>query len=269
MRMSDLRHSYVANPSAIRTIPEMPPTVWRVVMPAFIDSHNAFLHELNDSGKVGAATAKRHSKIPWAGVRQLSQPDEFLQLFKYSCPAPYTLAFLELQRLEEPPPQFDELTDVAHLHVIPQAKPRKGNTVSVSSVQCAADLEAEIYGAFEVDEPADRDRTRMFLMQFFTQGVPHMRFQRLLHILPDVPITELAMRPWIGGRLFLKHVHCDEMNPYGSVRWGPVHRVATRQFCQNIPMKLCSRHPRPPRWRPSGYVQRNLGCLRVLKMGPW
>ena len=82
----------------------MPPTVWRVVMPAFIDSHNAFLRELNDSGEVGTATAKRHSKIPSAGVRQLPHPDEFLQLFEYTCPAPYTSAFLELLRREEPPP---------------------------------------------------------------------------------------------------------------------------------------------------------------------
>ena len=220
MRMSDLQHSYVANPNAIRTIPEMPPTVWRVVMPAFIDSHNAFLRELNDSGEVGTATAKRHSKIPWAGVRQLPQPDEFLQLFEYTCPAPYTSTFLELLRREEPPPQFVELTNVAHLHVIQQAKPRKGNTASVSSVQCAADLEAEIYGALEVDEPADRDRTRMFLTQFFPQGVPHMRFQRLIHISPDVPITELAMRLWTGGRLFLKHVHSDERVWFGQLGSG-------------------------------------------------
>ena len=33
-----------------------------------------------------------------------------------------------------------------------------------------------------------------------------------------------------------------------------------------VVMKLYSRHPQPPRWRPSGYVQRNLGRLRVLKM---
>ena len=193
-------------------------TVWRVVMPAFIDSHNAFLRELNDSGEVGTATAKRHSKIPWAGVRQLPQPDEFLQLFEYTCPAPYTSAFLELLRREEPPPQFVELTNVAHLHVIQQAKPRKGNTASVSSVQCAADLEAEIYGALEVDEPADRARTTMFVTQFFPQGVPHIRFQRLIHISPDVPITELAMRLWTGGRLFLKHVHSDEFVWFGQ--WG-------------------------------------------------
>ena len=94
MRMSDLRHSYVANPSAIKTIPEMPPAVWRVVMWAFIDSHNAFLRELNDSGEVGAATAKRHSKIPCAGLRQLPPPDELLQLFEYTCPVPYMSAFL-------------------------------------------------------------------------------------------------------------------------------------------------------------------------------
>ena len=112
MRISDLRHSYVANPNAIRTILEMPPTTWRVVMPAFIDSHNAFLRELNDSGDVGTTTTKRHSKIPWAGVRQLPQPDEVLQLFQYSCPAPYTSAFLELLRREEPPPHFVELSDV-------------------------------------------------------------------------------------------------------------------------------------------------------------
>ena len=122
-------------------------------MPAFIDSHNAFLRDVNNSGEVGTATAKRHSKIPWAGVRQLPQPDEFLQLFEYTCPAPYTSAFLELLRHEEPPPQFVKLTNVTHLHVIPQAKPRKGNTVSVSSVQCAVDLEAQGYRAFEVSEP--------------------------------------------------------------------------------------------------------------------
>ena len=68
MRMSDLRHSYVANPGAIRTIPEMRETVWRVVMPAFIHSNTAFLRELHDSGEVGTTTAKRHSKIPWAGA---------------------------------------------------------------------------------------------------------------------------------------------------------------------------------------------------------
>ena len=69
-------------------------------MPAFIDSHDAFLHELNDSGAVGTATAKRHSKIPWAGVRQLPQPNQFLKLFEYTCPAPYTPAFLELLQRE-------------------------------------------------------------------------------------------------------------------------------------------------------------------------
>ena len=130
-----------------------------VVLPAFIDSYKAFLRELNDCGEVGTSTAERHAKqlgkIPWAGVRQLAQPDEFLQLFEYICPAPYTSAFLELVRREEPPPQFVELTDIAHLHVTPQPKSRKGNTASVSSVQCAADLEAEIYGALEVDEPVD------------------------------------------------------------------------------------------------------------------
>ena len=213
MRMSDLRHWYVANPSAIKTIPEMPLTVWRVVMPAFIGSRNAFLREPNDTGEVGTTTAKRHSKIPWAGVRQLPQPDEFLQLFEYTCP--YKSAFLELLQREELPPQFVELTDVAHLHVIQQAKPRKGNTVSVSSVQCAADLEAEIYGALEVDELANRDRTCMFLTLFFPRGVSHMRFERLIYISPDVPITELAMRIWTGGRLFLKHVHSDERIWFG------------------------------------------------------
>ena len=100
--------------------------------------------------------------------------------------------------------------------MIQQAKPRKANTASVSSVQCAAELEAEIYGALEVDEPANRDRTRMFLTQLFPQGVPHMRFQRLIHISPDVPITELAMRLWTGGRLFLKHVHSDERVWFGQ-----------------------------------------------------
>ena len=201
--MSDLRHLYVANPYTIRTIPEMPPTVWRVVMPAFIDSHNAFLCEPTDSGEVGTSKAKPQSKIPWAGVRQLPQPDEFLQLLEYTCPVPYTSAFLELSQREEPPTKFVELTGVAHLHLIQQAKPRKGNNVSVSSVQCVADLEAEIYGAPEVDEPADRDPTRMFLTQLFPQGVPHMRF-RLIHISPDVPITEVAMHLWTGGCCFFE-----------------------------------------------------------------
>ena len=82
--------------------------------------------------------------------------------------------------------------------------------MSVSSVQCAAHLEAEIYRPLEVVEPADRDHTRMFRTQFFPQGVPHMRYQRLIHILPDIPITELTMRLWTGGRVFLKHVHSDE-----------------------------------------------------------
>ena len=56
------------------------------------------------------------------------------------------------------------------------------------------------------------------------------------------------------------------MNAYGSVSWGLEHQVVTHQFCQNTPMKLYSRHPQLPRWRPSGYVQRNLGRLRVSKM---
>ena len=45
IRLSDLWHSYVANAGAIRTVPERPPTVWRVEMPAFIDSHNAIMCE--------------------------------------------------------------------------------------------------------------------------------------------------------------------------------------------------------------------------------
>ena len=71
--------------------------------------------------------------------------------FEYTCPAPYTSALLELQCHEEPTPLFVEPTDVAHLQVIQQAKPRKGNTASVYSVQCVADLEPEIYGALKVD----------------------------------------------------------------------------------------------------------------------
>ena len=58
-------------------------------MRAFIDSHNSFLRKLSDSGQVRTTTTKRHSKIPWSGLWQLPQPDEFLQLFEYTCSAPY------------------------------------------------------------------------------------------------------------------------------------------------------------------------------------
>ena len=64
----------------------------------------------------------------------------------------------------------------------------------------------------------------MFVTQFFPQGVPHMRFQRLIHISPDVPITELAMRLWTGGCLFLKHVHSDERVWFGQLGSGAPDR---------------------------------------------
>ena len=112
----------------------------------------------------------------------------------------HTAAFLQLLRREEPTPQFVELTDTARLHVVQLAKPRKENSASVSSVQCAADLEAEIYGALEVNKPAHRDRTHMFLTRLCPHGVPHMRHGHLIHISPDIPTTELAMQVRTGGR---------------------------------------------------------------------
>ena len=106
---------------------------------------------------------------------------------------------------DNPPCQHIELSNVNNLYFIQQAKPRKGNTITNASVQ------AEIYGTLEAEEPADRDRTRLMLPKYFPQPrVPHMRFQRLTQISPNIPLTELAMRLWTGGRLFLKHLYTDE-----------------------------------------------------------
>ena len=185
-------------------------------MPASIDTINGFVREINAPGDVGTATARRHSKIPSSGVRQLPPPDETMQLFEYSCPGPYRTVFQGLLMQDDPPPQFVELTDTSRLYVIQQAKPWKGSSTSATSVRCAADLESEIYGCLEVDEPVDRERIRIFLPQFFLQGVPHMRYQRLTYLSPDVPQKELAMRPWTGGRLFLKHLYKDERVWFGT-----------------------------------------------------
>ena len=64
----------------------------------------------------------------------------------------------------------------------------------------------------------------MFSTQFFPNGVPQMRFQRFIHISPDVPITEVAMRLSTGGRLFLNHVHCDERVWCGQLGSGAMGR---------------------------------------------
>ena len=70
MPLQKIPHRFVTNPTATIRVQEPAPSVWHVLMPAHIESHNDFMREINDTGDLGTATALKNPKIPWSGVRQ-------------------------------------------------------------------------------------------------------------------------------------------------------------------------------------------------------
>ena len=89
-----------------------------------------------------------------------------------------------------------------------------------------------------------------------------MRFQSLINISPHVPITEPAMRLWMGGRLFLKHVHSDELLWFGQMGSGAPG--CDTPILTEHPNEIMLQAPTSAPWRPSGYVQRHLCELHTL-----
>ena len=92
--------------------------------------------------------------------------------------------------METVPYQHIELTHHQEIYVVLQAKAKQGETLSL--IEGPDDLETQL-GVSLVDEcEMATNRLLMHIPDIFPQGVPHIRYQRLVTIHPGCNKAELA-----------------------------------------------------------------------------
>ena len=80
----------------------------------------------------------------------------------------------------------------------------------LSVIEGPDDLETEL-GVSLVDEyEMPTNRLLMHIPDTFPQGVPHVKYQRLVTIHPGYDKGELAQTLWEARKLMRKHLHTDQ-----------------------------------------------------------
>ena len=190
--------AFVRNKAAVHArVKEEPTMMWRILLPAQYRTENSFYRYMNDVGDVGTSTAVRQSKLPWSGVRRVASPDKESFLWEWTLPESFRCTLQEaLYRtreerheengteltMETVPYQHIELTHHQEIYVVLQAKAKQGETLSL--IEGPGDLETEL-GVSLVDEYEIPTNTLLIhIPDTFPQGVPHVRYQRLVTIHP-------------------------------------------------------------------------------------
>ena len=188
---------------------------FRFLTSAAIADTNSFCRELNEQpGDVGTKTAIRQSEFPFREIRKLPKPDEHTELYEYQLPEMYREKLM--QRLNSPEfnMRYVEVSTMKGLYVLQQAKPK--DPKSKGSVQSAEDLVYEVCTALQEEPPTDSATLSPMIPEVFPNSVPHMRFQRITTVSPEVSLSDLALKLWDGGRLFLKDLTNDRRVRFGQ-----------------------------------------------------
>ena len=212
--LTKIRCQFVTNQGASRRIADAPPAAFRILDHTSVETGNDFLREISQSGHVGSTTARRNAGLPCTGAREVPPLDDDTRLYKYNIPATDMNTLFDLLNGTEGTPQYIEVSCATDVYLPRKAKPKSKD--AVASITCPEDLEVEIMGALEVEEEELRDRLQAFLPQIFEQLVPHMRYQRLVIFCHGVPLQEIAMKLWSGGRMFLRKLQTDERIFFGK-----------------------------------------------------
>ena len=95
---------------------------------------------------------------------------------------------------------------MSDVYVIFQAKVHQIPTVS--SIQDSEDLETKLHMALGFDQGETQDQIdqdlRIIMPEVLPQGVPHMRFQRLVKVTNTSLLTGISRKLWQGAGLVIK-----------------------------------------------------------------
>ena len=225
--ITEIRSAFVtgANP-AQGYIAFTPMSTFRILVPGHVENEKLFYKWVNDSPSDARSTsARQDSVLPWAGARRLPDPEDNRKLFEYEIPTALRETLTRALQHEDEEvlglmyhTQYIDLTDMSDVYVIFQAKIHK--TPTTSSIGGPEDLETELYMAlgFDQGEPLDRgdQDLRMIMPEVFPQGVPHMRFQRLVKVTNTSLLTGISRKLWQGAGLVIKKMDTDKRVRFGG-----------------------------------------------------
>ena len=86
----------------------------------------------------------------------------------------------------------------------------------LSLIEGPEDLETEVGVSLVGEYEMPTNRSLMHIPDIFPQGVPHVRYQRLVTIHPGYNKAEQAQTLWEAGKLVLKHVHTEQRVRFGT-----------------------------------------------------